>query len=70
VTGDPSLWTRPVTTSQMRPPTLDGVDALELAELIAFTADTLYWKAADTIRDDLAAHPRRWATRLHPTPGT
>lgn len=50
----------------MRPVTLDGVDATELAELLAFTADALGWRAADVIRADLAAHLRRWAIQLHP----
>jgi hypothetical protein len=59
--GSPAPSTPPVT--------LDGVDTLELAELLAFTADALGWRSADVIRSDLAAHLRRWATRLHPSSG-
>ncbi|MDQ4069843.1 MAG: hypothetical protein M3203_10310 [Actinomycetota bacterium] len=64
-TAEPCLWAVPVAADD-RPVTLDGVDAVELAELLAFTADALGWRGADVIRVDLAAHLRRWATRLHP----
>jgi hypothetical protein len=64
-TDEPSLWTVPDGGDDM-PVTLDGLDAIELAELLAFTTDALGWRGADAIRADLAAHLRRWATRLHP----
>ena len=60
------LWTMPTDIGDTRPVTLDGVEAIELAELLAFTADALGWRGADVIRADLAAHLRRWATQLHP----
>src|SRR5215210_380895 len=60
------LWTMPTGIGDTRPVTLDGVEAIELAELLAFTADALGWRGADVIRADLAAHLRRWATELHP----
>ena len=60
------LWTIPTGIGDTRPVTLDGVEAIELAELLAFTADALGWRGADVIRVDLAAHLRRWAGRLHP----
>jgi hypothetical protein len=62
----PCLWTMPTDLGDTRPVSLDGVDAVELAELLAFTADALGWRGADVIRADLADHLRRWATRLHP----
>jgi hypothetical protein len=64
-TAEPCLWAVPVAADDI-PVTLDGVDAVELAELLAFTADALGWRGTDVIRDDLAGHLRRWATRLHP----
>lgn len=73
---EPCLWAVPTGLRDTRPVTLDGIDAVELAELLAFTADALGWRGADVIRVDLAAHLRRWATRLHPlaereaSPGT
>lgn len=60
------LWTMVTGIGDTRPVTLDGVEAIELAELLAFTADALGWRGADVIRADLAAHLRRWATELHP----
>lgn len=60
------LWTMATGIGDTRPITLDGIDAVELAELLAFTADALGWRGADFIRADLAAHLRRWATELHP----
>ncbi len=66
-TDEPCLWAVPVAADDM-PVTLDGVDAVELAELLAFTADALGWRGADVIRVELAAHLRRWATQLHPRP--
>ena len=60
------LWTMATGIGDTRPVTLDGVEAIELAELLAFTADALGWRGADVIRADLAAHLRRWATELHP----
>ena len=60
------LWTIATGVGDTRPVTLDGVEAIELAELLAFTADALGWRGADVIRADLAAHLRRWATELHP----
>lgn len=66
-TDEPCLWTMPTGTCDMRPVSLDGIDAVELAELLAFTADALGWRSADVIRGDLAAHLRRWATQLHPS---
>jgi hypothetical protein len=45
---------------------LDAIDALELAELLDFTADALSWREAAIIHPDLQAHLRRWARRLHP----
>ena len=67
ITDEPCLWTRPTDIRDERPVALAGIDALELAELLAFTADALGWRGADAIRDDLAAHLRRWAIQLHPT---
>lgn len=68
-TGEGCLWTMPIGIGDARPVTLDGVDAVELAELLAFTADALGWRGADVIRADLAAHLRRWAGHLHPFVG-
>jgi hypothetical protein len=62
----PCLWTMPVGRCDETAVTLDSIDAVELAELLAFTADALGWRGADVIRADLAAHLRRWASRLHP----
>ena len=47
-------------------PELDQLDALELAELLDFTADMLSWPEAEVIYPDLQAHLRRWARRLGP----
>lgn len=66
-TDERCLWAMPTATCDLRPVTLDGIDAVELAELLAFTADALGWRNADVIRADLAAHLRRWATQLHPS---
>lgn len=66
-TDEPCLWAMRTATCDTRPITLDGIDPVELAELLTFTADALGWRSADTIRADLAAHLRRWATRLHPS---
>ena len=66
-TDEPCLWAMPTASCDTRPVTLDGIDAVELAELLAFTADALGWRSADVIRVDLAAHLRRWATQLHPS---
>jgi hypothetical protein len=60
------LWTMPIGIGEAQPVTLDGLDAVELAELLAFTADALGWRGADVIRGELAAHLRRWADHLHP----
>lgn len=68
-TGEGCLWTMPTGIGDARPVTLDGVDAVELAELLAFTADALGWRGADVIRGELAAHLRRWAGHLHPFVG-
>jgi hypothetical protein len=68
-TGEGCLWTMPIGIGDERPVTLDGVDAVELAELLAFTADALGWRGADVIRGELAAHLRRWAGHLHPFVG-
>lgn len=59
------LWTMPTGVGDTCPVALNGVDAVELAELLAFTADALGWRGADVVRADLAAHLRRWATELH-----
>ena len=64
------LWTSATGIDDTRPVTLDGVEAIELAELLAFTADALGWRGADVIRADLAAHLRRWATEHHPSAPT
>lgn len=64
------LWTMDTGVGDTRPVTLDGFEAAELAELLAFTADALGWRGADVIRADLAAHLRRWATELHPSART
>jgi hypothetical protein len=50
----------------MQRPRLDEIDALELAELLDFTADALSWREATIIHPDLQAHLRRWARRLDP----
>lgn len=63
-TDEPCLWTMPVGADGI-PVTLDSLDAIELAELLAFTADALGWRGADVIRGELAAHLRRWAGHLH-----
>lgn len=67
--GEGCLWTMPIGIGDARPVILDGVDAVELAELLAFTADALGWRGADVIRGELAVHLRRWAGRLHPVVG-
>ncbi len=46
-TGEGCLWTMPIGIGDARPLTLDGVDAVELAELLAFTPDALGWRGAD-----------------------
>jgi hypothetical protein len=68
-TGDRCLWTMPIGIGDAGPVTLDGVDAVELAELLDFTADALGWRGADVIRGELAAHLRRWAGHIHPFVG-
>ena len=45
---------------------IEPLDALELAELLDFTADAISWPNATIIHADLQAHLRRWARRLEP----